>query len=48
MAGHISRISGLEQQPFFAFIPASSGKAEGRASFCDIAPNDAAIEIASI
>jgi len=29
MAGHISRISGLEQQPFFAVIPTSSYKAEG-------------------
>ena len=48
MAGHITRISGLEQQPFFAVIPASSGKAEGWASFCDIAPDDAAIEIGSI
>lgn len=48
MVGHISRIGGLEQQPFFAVIPASSGKAEGWASFCDIAPGDAAIEIGSI
>ena len=48
MAKHISRISGLEQQPFFALIPAFSGKAEGWASFCDIAPGDAAIEIGSI
>jgi len=48
MAGHISRISGLEQQPFFAVIPAFSDKAEGWASFCNIAPSDAAIEIGSI
>jgi len=48
MAAHIARISGLEQQPFFAVIPVSSGKAEGWASFCDIAPGDAAIEIGSI
>lgn len=48
LAAHIDRISGLEQQPFFAVIPASSGRAEGWASFCDIAPNDAAIEIGSI
>ncbi len=34
MAAHITRISGLEQQPFFVVIPASSGKAEGWASFC--------------
>lgn len=32
MAAHITRISGLEQQPFFAVVPASSGKAEGWAS----------------
>lgn len=48
MGGHIARISGREQQPFFAIIPASSGRAEGWASFCDIAPADAAIEIGSI
>lgn len=48
MAAHITRISGLAQQPFFAVIPASSGKAEGWASFCDIASSDAAIEIGSI
>ena len=48
MAAHITRISGLEQQPFFAVIPASSGKAEGWAAFCDISPADAAIEIGSI
>lgn len=48
MAAHVTRITGLEQQPFFAVIPASSGKAEGWASFCDISPTDAAIEIGSI
>jgi RimJ/RimL family protein N-acetyltransferase len=48
MAAHVTQISGLEQQPFFAVIPAFSGKAEGWASFCDIAPADAAIEIGSI
>jgi RimJ/RimL family protein N-acetyltransferase len=48
LAAHLHRISGLEQQPFFAVIPASSGKPEGWASFCDIAPYDAAIEIGSI
>lgn len=48
MAAHIARITSLEQQPFFAVIPASSGKAEGWASFCDISPSDAAIEIGSI
>ncbi len=48
LTAHLSRISGLEQQPFFAVIPASSGKPEGWASFCDIAPDDAAIEIGSI
>lgn len=48
MTAHITRIIGLEQQPFFAVIPASNGKAEGWASFCDISPADAAIEIGSI
>ncbi len=48
MAAHITRISGLEQQPFFAVIPASSGMAGGWASFCDISPADAVIEIGSI
>ncbi|WP_076071300.1 GNAT family N-acetyltransferase [Sphingomonas montana] len=48
LTAHVERISGLEQQPFFAVVPASSGKPEGWASFCDIAPDDAAIEIGSI
>ncbi|MDP1028129.1 hypothetical protein Q5H91_12975 [Sphingomonas sp. KR1UV-12] len=48
MAAHVERIKDLEQQPFFAVVPRSSGKAEGWASFCDIAPADAAIEIGSI
>lgn len=48
LTAHLNRISGLEHQPFFAVIPASSGKPEGWASFCDIVPNDAAIEIGSI
>ncbi|MET4895796.1 GNAT family protein [Sphingomonadaceae bacterium jetA1] len=48
LAQHLDRISGLEHQPFFAIVPISTGKAEGWASFCDIAPRDAAIEIGSI
>lgn len=48
LAAHIDRIGGVERQPFFAVIPASSGKAEGWLSFCDIAPGDAALEIGSI
>ncbi len=48
LTAHLNRISRLEQQPFFTIIPESSGKPEGWASFCDIAPNDAAIEIGSI
>lgn len=48
LAAHVGRIAGLEQQPFFAVAPRSSGKAEGWASFCDIASSDAAIEIGSI
>ena len=48
LTAHLNRISRLEQQPFFSIIPETSGKPEGWASFCDIAPNDAAIEIGSI
>lgn len=48
LAAHVDRIGGLAQQPFFAVIPTSSGRAEGWASFCDIVPTDAAIEIGSI
>ncbi len=48
LAKHVERITRLEHQPFFAVIPTSSGKAEGWASFCDIAPADSAIEIGSI
>jgi RimJ/RimL family protein N-acetyltransferase len=48
LAAHIERIGGLDRQPFFAVIPTTSGRAEGWASFCDIAPGDAAIEIGSI
>jgi len=48
LAAHVARISGLEEQPFFAVIPVSSGKAEGWASFCDIATRDATLEIGSI
>lgn len=43
-ATHVEQSSGLERQPFFAVIPRHSGKPEGWASFCDIAPGDAAIE----
>ena len=48
LTAHLDRITGFEQQPFFAIVPVSSRKPEGWASFCDIAPNDAAIEIGSI
>lgn len=48
LAAHLERITGLEQQPFFAVVPATSGKPEGWASFCDIAPAEAVIEIGSI
>lgn len=48
LAAHVGRIAGRDDQPFFAVIPASSGRAEGWASFCDIAPGDAAIEIGSV
>ena len=45
---HLEQIVGLPHQPFFAVIPASSSRAEGWASFCDIAPANASIEIGSI
>lgn len=48
LQAHLCRFIGREQQPFFAVVPVSSGKPEGWASFCDIAPDDAAIEIGSI
>jgi RimJ/RimL family protein N-acetyltransferase len=48
LADHIAAVASNAGQPFFAVVPASSGRAEGWASFCDIAPADAAIEIGSI
>lgn len=48
LAEHVGQITRLEHQPFFAVLPNSSGKAEGWASFCDIAPADSAVEIGSI
>jgi len=48
LAAHVARISDLDEQPFFAVIPTGSNRAEGWASFCDIAPRDAALEIGSI
>ncbi len=47
-AAHVAALSGIERQPFFAVIPLVSGTAAGWASFCDIAPDEAAIEIGSI
>ena len=47
-AAHVAALSGIERQPFFAVIPRASETAAGWASFCDIAPDDAAIEIGSI
>ncbi|MDR6145865.1 RimJ/RimL family protein N-acetyltransferase [Sphingomonas sp. SORGH_AS870] len=47
-AAHVAGLSGIGRQPFFAVIPRASGTAAGWASFCDIAPDDAAIEIGSI
>ncbi len=48
LSAHIERIAGLTHQPFFAIVPAVSGAAEGWASFCDISPANASIEIGSI
>ncbi len=48
MGAHLDRIEGLAHQPFFAIVPLSSGAAEGWASFCDISPDNASIEIGSI
>ena len=45
---HVRTISGLPHQPFFAVLPASSDRAEGWMSFCDISPDNASIEIGSI
>ena len=48
LGAHIEQIAGSPHQPFFAVIPASSGQAEGWASFCDIVPANSSIEIGSI
>jgi RimJ/RimL family protein N-acetyltransferase len=45
---HLQQISGRHEQPFFAIVPTASGRAEGWASFCDITPANASIEIGSI
>ena len=45
---HVDRIAGRPDQPFFAIVPSSSGSPEGWASFCDISPANATIEIGSI
>ena len=48
LRAHVERIANLADQPFFAIIPTSSGCPEGWASFCDISPANASIEIGSI
>ena len=48
LADHIQRIAARPEQPFFAIVPLSSGKAEGWASFGDISTSNASIEIGSI
>jgi RimJ/RimL family protein N-acetyltransferase len=48
LRSHLDQIVGLPHQPFFAIVPFSSGRAEGWASFCDIAPANSSIEIGSI
>jgi len=47
-AAHVAGLSAIDQQPFFAVIPLARGTAAGWASFCDIEPDHAAIEIGSI
>jgi RimJ/RimL family protein N-acetyltransferase len=48
LKAHVAANTRLEHQPFFAVIPSKSGRAEGWMSYCDIAPQHAAIEIGSI
>jgi RimJ/RimL family protein N-acetyltransferase len=48
LRAHVDQIAGRTHQPFFAIVPSVSGKAEGWASFCDISPSNASIEIGSI
>jgi L-amino acid N-acyltransferase YncA len=48
MLGRISELAERPNQPFWAIRPASSGKAEGWLSLCDIYPEDGAIEIGAI
>ena len=47
LADHIAAVASNAGQPFFAVVPASSGRAEGWASFCDIAPADAPSKLAA-
>ena len=47
-ARHVESLAQRQDQPFWAVRPASSGRAEGWLSLCDIYPSDAAIEIGSI
>jgi RimJ/RimL family protein N-acetyltransferase len=44
---HVSKLEGMPDQPFFAVIP-SGEHASGWLSYCDIEPNNAAIEIGSV
>lgn len=44
----IQLLANRSEQPFFAVAPTSSGQAQGWASFCDISPANASIEIGSI
>lgn len=44
----LETLSGRPDQPFFAVIPAVSGRPEGWLSYCDISPRDAALEIGSL
>jgi RimJ/RimL family protein N-acetyltransferase len=45
---HVGKLSGISDQPFFAVIPAGSSRAEGWLSYCDIEPDNAALEIGSV
>lgn len=48
LGAHVERLVGLPHQPFFAVVPATSGRAEGWLSLCDISPANSSIEIGSV
>jgi RimJ/RimL family protein N-acetyltransferase len=48
LAAHLEKIAGRTEQPFWAVVPGTSGRAEGWLSLCDISPSNSSIEIGSI